>query len=126
MNIKTIHGQTFYNGLALRPSTSEFIKVFGVQVFDYIGMNEPKMVVNSAGLLCYQFPVGYKTLCELCEIMDKEIPLHYFRLIPDLIYLQSDFEKYDISKIHHLRALDLHMMKRIHYVHAINQKNGNK
>lgn len=126
MRIKNVHGLTFYNGMALRPSTSEFIKVFGVQVFDYIGMDEPKIVVNSAGLLCYQFPVGYKTLSELCEIMDKEIPLQCFRLIPDLIYLQSDFEKYDMVKIHHLRALDLHLMKRIHYVHAINQKNGNK
>lgn len=95
MNTKKIYGIVFHNGIALRPSTTEFIKSYGIEVLDYIGLEHPKMIVNSSGMLCYNFPVNYRTLSELCTIMDNNFPKKSPRLIKDLVFFQYDFQRYE-------------------------------
>jgi len=96
MNIKTVHGQTFFNGLALRPHASMFIKKFNVEVFDYLALDEPELVINASGHLAYHFPLSYACLVKLCSLMDKMAPNPLKNknwMIEDVVFFQKDYEE---------------------------------
>lgn len=128
MNIKTVHGQTFYNGLALRPHASNFIKKFNVEVFDYLALDEPELVINASGHLAYHFPLSYACLVKLCNLMDKMAPNPLKNknwMIKDLVFFQKDYE--DINK-NWVKMLGLVFTETIYSVnlenHLKNRKNG--
>lgn len=128
MNIKTVHGQTFYNGLALRPHASNFIKKFNVEVFDYLALDGPELVINASGHLAYHFPLSYVCLVKLCNLMDKMAPnpLKNKRwMIEDVVFFQKHYE--DINK-NWVKILDLVITETIYSVnlenHLKNRKNG--
>ena len=124
MNIKTVHGQTFFNGLALRPHASNFIKKFNVEVFDYLALDEPELVINASGHLAYHFPLSYTCLVKLCNLMDKMAPnplKNKSWMIEDVVFFQKDFEE-------KVKILDLVVIETIFIanleIHLKNRKNG--
>ena len=128
MKIKTVHGQTFYNGLALRPHASNFIKKFNVEVFDYLALDELELVINASGHLAYHFPLSYACLVKLCNLMDKMAPNPLKNknwMIKDLVFFQKDYE--DINK-NWVKMLGLVFTETIYSVnlenHLKNRKNG--
>jgi|688.fasta_scaffold631212_2 hypothetical protein len=122
MNIKTVHGQTFYNGLALRPHASLFIKKFNVQVFDYLALDEPELVINGSGHLAYHFPLSYACLVKLCNLMDKMVlnPLKNKNwMIEDIVFFQKDFEE-------KVKILDLVVSEAVFMANFENQTKNRK
>lgn len=130
MNIKTVHGQTFYNGLALRPHASNFIKKFNVEVFDYLALDEPELVINASGHLAYHFPLSYACLVKLCNLMDKMAPnplKNKIWMIEDVVFFQKDFEDI-VKKKNWVKILGLVVKETIFIsnleTHLKNRKNG--